>query len=320
MKTILVTGGAGFIGKHFVKLLKEKDLYDQIIVYDQLTYASDLDYIKSLMSHKIKFIHGDINDYSKLEKVFKNNFIDKVVNFAAESHVDRSIQSSRSFFMTNVLGLQTLLDVCRANLNKEGLFIQISTDEVYGGSLSLDSPLNHEGSPLNPKNPYAASKASGDLLVKSYEHTYNFSSMIIRLTNNYGLHQNKEKLIPKVMDHILNHQAIPLYGDGNYYRNWLYVEDACRGIYDLIEKGHKQEIYNLVGSGLVSNVALVHDMIQSFKSHGHLYKGQIDFVEDRLGHDLVYLVDGQKVQRLIARELKPLKEGLSLLIEDALNK
>jgi dTDP-glucose 4,6-dehydratase len=319
LNTILVTGGAGFIGKHFVSNLIKKNVYDKIIVYDKLTYASDLNYIKSLKSKKITFVQGDIADEEKLENLFNNNTIRTVINFAAESHVDRSIENSQSFFKSNVLGLQNLLDVSRRHFKSNSFFLQISTDEVYGGCLSLDDALNHEESPLNPKNPYAASKASGDLLIKSYEHTYDFPSIILRLTNNYGLFQNEEKLIPKVISRILNQEDIGLYGDGMYYRNWLYVEDACEGIFRLLESKEKHEIYNLVGNGLVSNLELVNEIIDIFKRHSFIYKGRIKYIENRQGHDYAYLVDGSKVSAIFKQRQRTLQEGLSVLVEQALN-
>jgi len=286
MSRILVTGGAGFIGSYFVKEMKEHD----IVVLDKLTYASDLDRIKD-ESHVI-FVEGDICDKFGLDILFETYNFDIVVNFAAESHVDKSIEDASQFIMTNVHGVQVLMDTCKKHWVNRGLFVQISTDEVYGPSHgeSFD-----ESAPLNPRNPYAASKAAAEHLIKAYENTYDFPSIITRSSNNYGHSQHKEKLIPKTLENIINHRPIGLYGDGLQERCWLHVKDHVQALRKVIEKGSPHEVYNISGEVHVTNFDLVKYIIKFFEDQGFVYKGKIEFVKDRPGHDTSYRMIDHKL-------------------------
>ncbi|MCH4888446.1 dTDP-glucose 4,6-dehydratase [Acidaminobacter sp. JC074] len=286
MSKILVTGGAGFIGSYFVKEMKEHD----IVVLDKLTYASDLDRIKD-ESH-MTFVEGDICDKAGLDILFNTYDFDIVVNFAAESHVDKSIEDASQFIMTNVFGVQVLMDVCRKHWHKKGLFIQISTDEVYGPSGGEDFD---ETTPLNPKNPYAASKAAAEHLIKAYENTYDFPSIITRSSNNYGFSQHKEKLIPKTLDNIFHHRPIGLYGDGLQERCWLHVKDHVKAIRKVLEEGRPHEIYNISGKSRLTNLDMVKTIIKAFKKQGFVYKGEIEFITDRPGHDTSYRMTDHKL-------------------------
>lgn len=302
MDSILVTGGAGFIGAHFVKEM----LDHHVVVLDKLTYAGDISRLSSMMT-QIEFIEGDICDALLLDQLFKKHHFKYVINFAAESHVDRSISNASEFIRTNVMGVQILMDVCMKYFDSDQIFLQISTDEVYGPS--KDMVLN-EQSPLNPKNPYAASKASAEHLIKAYENTYQFSNIITRSTNNYGEDQHVEKLIPKVIDAILYHKDITLYGDGQHRRSWLHVKDHVRILRQIILTGKPMEIYNISGYDNLSNLDTANLIIELSTQLGHPYKRSIVFVEDRKGHDFNYMISDNKVDS----NRRDFKEGLKAMI------
>ncbi|PYE50591.1 dTDP-glucose 4,6-dehydratase [Paenibacillus barcinonensis] len=285
---ILVTGGAGFIGSNFVLyMLQEHPTYD-IINVDALTYAGNLENLKSIESNiRHTFIQADIADVQQMENIFAQG-IDVVVNFAAESHVDRSILSPDVFVRTNVMGTQVLLDAAKKyQITK---FLQVSTDEVYG-SLG-PTGLFTEETPLMPNSPYSASKAGGDLLVRAYHETFGLPVNITRCSNNYGPFQFPEKLIPLIIARALNNEAIPVYGDGLNIRDWLYVEDHCRAIDLVMHQGRSGEVYNIGGNNERTNIHIVETVLEQLGKPASL----IQYVQDRLGHDRRYGIDPTKLQ------------------------
>lgn len=285
---ILVTGGAGFIGSHFVKNLVAGSVPDvsEIIVLDKLTYSGNRSNLDEIPGTSFQFIVGDICDEDLVRKTTKS--IDLIVNFAAESHVDRSIDSSKSFFATNVLGTQNLLE--NARINNVRTFIQISTDEVYG---SIESGSWDEEYPLRPNSPYAASKASADLLARSFYKTYGMDVRITRCSNNYGSNQYPEKIIPLFVTNLLQKKSIPLYGNGSNIRDWLHVSDHCQGINLVLEKGRPGEIYNIGGGQEISNLELTHLILKSM----NVDESVIEFVHDRRGHDFRYSLNYEKISQ-----------------------
>lgn len=291
----LVTGGAGFIGSHFVKMLllgKFNFEPDRVIVLDALTYSGKLWNLHEVMaSEKLEFVHGNICDSDLAEDLISK--VDIVVNFAAESHVDRSIQSSKAFIESNVLGVAIMLDVMKKFPSKK--FVQISTDEVYG---SIETGSWVESFPLLPNSPYAASKASADLLALSFHKTHGVDVMITRCSNNYGPNQHPEKLIPLFLMKLLYGGKVPVYGDGNNYREWIYVEDHCRGIWSVILKGTPGEIYNIGSGNELSNLELTKKIIAQFSGGDDL----IEYVKDRKGHDFRYSVDSNKIRKELGFE------------------
>lgn len=286
---IIVTGGAGFIGSNFIYYQLKKHPKDEIVCVDKLTYAGNLETLeKALQSPKFKFIKTDITDRSAVYTFFERENPDMVVNFAAESHVDRSIEHPAVFLETNVMGTQVLLDACRIYGIKR--FHQVSTDEVYG-DLPLDQPERFftEGTPIHTSSPYSASKAGADLLVLAYHRTFKVSVSISRCSNNYGPYHFPEKLIPLMIANALNGKPLPVYGDGKNVRDWLYVEDHCSAIDLIIRKGTAGEIYNIGGHNERTNLQVVQAIVQA------LGKGEIIFVMDRAGHDQRYAIDPQKI-------------------------
>lgn len=283
---LLVTGGAGFIGSNFVKRqIGQNPLgVSQIKVLDKLTYAGNVNNFTKSELQEFQLIKGDICDTSIVEKLIKDT--DILVNFAAESHVDRSIKNSTEFVSTNILGTQVLLDKSlRSELHK---FIQVSTDEVYG---SIDTGSWDENCPLLPNSPYSASKASADLLVRSYSQTYGLNTNITRCSNNYGPYQNPEKVIPLFITNLLKDQDLPIYGTGSNVRDWIHVNDHCRGIEMVIKSGQKGQVYNIGGGKELSNIQLANEILVLFKKGND----KIRFVSDRLGHDLRYSVNIDKI-------------------------
>lgn len=296
---ILVTGGAGFIGSAFVRNLARNG--QESVMVDALTYAGDIKRIEGAKG-KCLFSRTDIRDQKKLKEIFKKEKPEVVVNFAAETHVDRSILDSRPFIQTNCLGTQNLLDLSRHYGIRK--FIHISTDEVYG---EINKGHFTEDSPLKPNSPYAASKASADLLIKSYIRTYGFPAIIIRPCNNYGPWQYPEKLIPVVIFKALKGKKVPIYGKGQNVREWLYVSDCAEAIYTVLKKGKVGEIYN-IGSGEekinIEVARLVLDILGK-------PEGLIQFVEDRPGHDYRYSLDFSKISRLGWKPDTGFKKGIS---------
>jgi dTDP-glucose 4,6-dehydratase len=297
----LVTGGAGFIGLTFVNLLARNFPDIEIIVLDKLTYAAqEFEIDRLVKKHKIKFVKADIADKEITLKTLKH--VDVVVNFAAESHVDRSIQDSIPFVYTNAYGVQVLLENALTVGVKK--FIQISTDEVYG---SIDLGSWNENSPVQPNSPYAASKAAGDLFALAFWKTHGLDIRITRSSNNYGPGQYPEKLIPKAIAHILNNESIKLYGNGTNTREWIHVEDHCRGILRVIELGSAGEIYN-IGTGIhKSNNEISALLINLAKPD---FSSTVEFIEDRKGHDQRYSLDFSKISNLGFTAKIPFESGL----------
>jgi len=287
---VLVTGGAGFIGSNFVRMALSGNLGDisEVVVLDKLTYAGNIEHLSFAMDNpKFSFIEGDICDSKIVLESMAG--VDAVLNFAAESHVDRSIKDSSAFIKSNILGVQVLLDAC-VNL-KVKRFLQVSTDEVYG---SIEFGSWTESEPLLPNSPYAASKAAADLIVRSYVNTHNLDAVITRCSNNYGPQQYPEKLIPRFVFALLSGEKVPIYGDGLNSRDWLHVEDHCQGISIVLMKGLKGEIYNIGGGRELTNLEITKIILTSL----NLPKSRIEYVTDRLGHDRRYSVNWKKVEGL----------------------
>ncbi|HXZ36334.1 MAG TPA: dTDP-glucose 4,6-dehydratase [Thermodesulfobacteriota bacterium] len=288
---VLVTGGAGFIGSNFIRLLLglEKRGKYQVVNLDKLTYAGNLENLSDLSSLEgYRFVRGDIGD-GKLVESLVHEGVEAIVNFAAESHVDRSLYEPDLFLRTNVLGVQVLLQA--ALRHKVRRFVQISTDEVYG-SLSSGEPPFREDHPLAPNSPYAASKASADLLVRSYFKSYGFAAVITRCSNNYGPYQFPEKLIPLMITNALEGKTLPIYGDGLNIRDWIHVEDHCRAILLVLEKGRGGEVYNIGGNGERSNLEIVEEILRILKKPKTLLR----YVADRPGHDRRYGIEFSKLK------------------------
>ena len=287
IRTMLVTGGCGFIGSNFIRYMVAN--YDfKVINVDKLTYAGNLENVADISENSnYEFVKGDIADTSLIESLASRG-IDVIVNFAAESHVDRSIEDSRIFIETNVLGTQVLLEAAR----KYGVsrFVQISTDEVYG-SLGPQGSFT-ETSPLTPNSPYSASKAAADLLARAYHKTYGMDTVITRCSNNYGPYQFPEKLIPLMISNALEEKPLPVYGDGMNVRDWIYVEDHCRAIDVIIQRARSGEVYNIGANNELPNIGIVKMILKRLKKPESL----ITFVEDRPGHDRRYAIDSTKLR------------------------
>lgn len=302
MKTILVTGGAGFIGSNFVKLMLKKHPKYKIINIDALTYAGNLENLKDIDSNpNYEFIKVDIRDREKIEEIFKNSDITSVVNFAAESHVDRSIEEPEVFLTTNIIGTQVLLDTAKKywKVNpsdkycKEYMpgvkFLQVSTDEVYGAL--GETGMFVETMPLMPNSPYSASKASADMIVRAYNETFGMPVNITRCSNNYGPYQFPEKLIPLMINNCLKEKDLPVYGDGMQVRDWLHVSDHCSAIDTVLHKGKDGEVYNIGGNNEKANIEIVKLIIGTLGKT----EGLIKYVKDRPGHDRRYAIDNTKI-------------------------
>lgn len=328
--TYLITGGAGFIGSNFVKRMLATHPEAKLVIFDALTYAGNLGTLaEELKDSRVTFVKGDICDKNITEKVFSDHQIDYVVNFAAESHVDRSIENPQLFLQVNILGTQNLLDTARKfwtigkdennyPIWREGVkFLQVSTDEVYG-SLGEEGYFTEE-TPLDPRSPYSAAKTGGDLIVKAYGETYKMPINITRCSNNYGPFHFPEKLIPLIIRNILAGQQLPVYGDGSNVRDWLYVDDHCKAIDIVLHKGRLGEVYNIGGHNERKNIEIVklviktiHDIMEKELKYRDVLKkkemaadGSIDiswindnlisFVKDRQGHDQRYAIDPAKI-------------------------
>jgi len=297
---ILVTGGAGFIGSNFILYFLKKHKEHTIINLDKLTYAGNLENLKSLKSSAYHFVKGDINNREIVEHIFREFNISHVINFAAESHVDRSILNPQIFLKTNILGTETLLSVAKSfwSNSKKNKFLQVSTDEVYG-SLGKEG-LFSEATPLSPHSPYSSSKASADLIVQAYHDTYGLPVNITRCSNNYGPYQFPEKLIPLMIHHALNHKKLPVYGDGRNVRDWLYVEDHCSAIETVLMNGTNGEVYNVGGNNEKENIEIVNIILKELNQitgDKKINKNLITYVKDRLGHDRRYAIDSSKIQK-----------------------
>lgn len=306
--TILVTGGAGFIGSNFILYITEKYPDYKIVNLDLLTYAADLSNLQSLENNKnYSLVAGDINDYALLSKLVKQNKIDLIVHFAAESHVDRSITGPDIFLQTNILGTHNILKVCQENKIR---LHHVSTDEVFG-SLGPTGYFN-EHSTYNPQSPYAASKASSDHLVRAWHNTYGLAVTISNCSNNYGPHQHGEKFIPQAIKNLLTNKKIPVYGQGSNVRDWLYVEDHCRALDLIIHRGQIGQTY-CVGAGTeMSNLELA-KMICALLGQS---EDRIELVPDRAGHDFRYGIDSSKIKKELAwQALTDFDTGLRKTIE-----
>jgi len=299
---ILITGGAGFIGSNFVKYFTNQT-NNKVVVVDSLTYASDLKYLDGL---KIEFIKGDISDDSLMDNVFDRYKVQKVINFAAESHVDRSIYDPSSFIQTNIVGTVNLLNKS-LKYEIDG-FVQISTDEVFG---DIKDGWFNESSQINPRNPYSASKASAEHFVSAYNNTYGLPTIIINSSNNYGPHQFPEKLIPLTIKNLLAGKKVPVYGNGQQIRDWLYVEDNCEIIFKIYKEGLSGERYCVGGDMEMSNIDLVKTIIGKLD----LSENMIEYVKDRPGHDKRYATDISKVrERFNWKPKTSLNDGLNATI------
>jgi len=288
MRRILVTGGAGFIGSNFVRMVLAEHPDCFIANLDKLTYAGNLENLAGFLNHpNHKFIKGDICDGSLVEKTIDQYQVDTIINFAAESHVDRSITEPKSFIVTNVTGTLTLLEAARDK--KLERFIQISTDEVYG-SLGSEGKFT-EQTPLSPNSPYSASKAAADHLVKAFGHTWGLKYNITRCSNNYGQYQFPEKMIPLMINNALNDKELPIYGDGLYVRDWLYVYDHCTAVWKVLAEAPPSEVYNIGGCNEKTNLEVIKLILNRLDKPQSLIK----HVTDRPGHDRRYAIEARKI-------------------------
>src|SRR5947209_17551895 len=303
MPTLLVTGGCGFIGSNFIRHVLAADPEVTVINFDCLTYAGNLQNLADVTGHpRYRFVRGDITDREAVHAALQGG-VEAVINFAAESHVDRSIHDSGPFVRTNVLGTQILLDAARTA--GVGRYVQVSTDEVYG-SLGPTGAFTEE-TPLAPNSPYAASKAAADLLVRSYVHTFGLPAVITRCSNNYGPYQFPEKLIPLFISNLLRDQPVPVYGDGRNVRDWVHVRDHCAAVYRVWRDGRPGEVYNVGGRCERTNLELTHALLRATGKPASL----IRFVADRPGHDRRYAIDCSKIERELGwRPQVGFEEGL----------
>ena len=337
MHTYLVTGGAGFIGSNYIHYMFKKYGDDiRIINVDVLTYAGNLENLKDIENRvNYKFIRADITDREAIEKIFAENDIDRVVHFAAESHVDRSIRNPEVFVKTNVLGTATMLNCAKAawelpdgSFKPDHKFLHVSTDEVYGSLPDDDSAFFYETSPYEPHSPYSASKASSDMLVKAYMDTYKFPANITNCSNNYGPYQFPEKLIPLIINNALQGKKLPVYGDGLNVRDWLYVEDHAKAIDMVQEQGRLFETYNIGGHNEKRNIEIVNIIIETLQDmlpegdprKALVSKDLITYVEDRKGHDRRYAIDASKLKNDLGWEPKyKFEDAMKSTIEWNLN-
>lgn len=309
---ILVTGGAGFIGSNFIYYMLNQYVEYRIVCLDALTYAGNLSTLEVAMKNpKFRFVKGDITDSAFVDQLFEEEKFDIVVNFAAESHVDRSIDHPDVFLKTNILGTQVLLDASR----KYGIkrYHQVSTDEVYG-DLPLDEPelFFTEETPIHTSSPYSASKASADLLVQAYHRTFNLPVTISRCSNNYGPYHFPEKLIPLIISRALNDEQLPVYGTGENVRDWLYVEDHCAAIERIIHDGRVGEVYNIGGHNERTNLEVVKTILRELKKPESL----ITYVKDRAGHDMRYAIDPTKISNELGwKPTTTFDEGIKMTIK-----
>jgi dTDP-glucose 4,6-dehydratase len=300
MQTLLITGAAGFIGSNFVRLLAARRIPAKIVAFDKLTYCGNLANLKGVLGEQSIFVRGDICDPSAVLAAIDEYKITHIVNFAAETHVDRSILGSGPFVQANVVGTQVLLDAARArNIEK---FLQVGTDEVYG-TLPEDRPdlKFTEETPLQPSSPYSASKAAADCLVRAYFHTFNTPVLITRCSNNYGPYQFPEKVIPLFVTHLMEDKKVPLYGDGLNIRDWLHVEDHCDAIWTVLTRGTPGEVYNIGGNNEITNRKITETILREM---GKNWDESVQYVKDRPGHDRRYAIDASKIKNELGWEPK----------------
>jgi dTDP-glucose 4,6-dehydratase len=311
MKNILVTGGAGFIGSNFIKFAL--DNYDYNVVnFDKLTYAGNLENLTDVeFDERYKFVKGDICDKKEVEKAVKENEIDTIINFAAESHVDRSILGAKDFINTNVMGTHVLLEILKEN--KLEKYLQISTDEVYGSLPEDRKEIKFtEKTPITTNSPYSASKASADLVCNAFYHTFNLPILITRCSNNYGPYQFPEKLIPLMIAKALEGEKLPVYGDGKNIRDWIYVEDHCSAIMEVLHKGDNGEVYNIGGNNEWYNIDIVKLILKKLNKS----EDRIQYVKDRPGHDRRYAIDSSKIMNALGWKPKyNFEEGIERTIK-----
>lgn len=315
MKNILVTGGAGFIGSNFIYYMQRKHPDCRLVCIDALTYAGNLYTLDEARKGNFRFVLGDITDRKAVFALCEEEKFDAIVNFAAESHVDRSIENPEVFLKTNILGTQVLLDAC--NKYKIPRYHQVSTDEVYG-DLPLDRPdlFFTETTPIHTSSPYSASKASADLLVMAYHRTFGTPATISRCSNNYGPYQFPEKLIPLMIAKALSDEKLPVYGEGLNVRDWLYVDDHCKAIDMILENGRIGEIYNIGGHNEKANIDVVRTILKAVGKDENL----ITYVKDRPGHDMRYAIDPAKIHNELGWEPETLfNEGIQKTIDWYLN-
>lgn len=331
LENILVTGGAGFIGSNFIHyVLKENSFKGKIVNVDKLTYAGNLENLKEIDAQlggkRYFFERADIIDFEEIKRIFKKYDIDTVVNFAAESHVDRSIYGPQAFVQTNIMGTFNLLEATRECWREkergEILFHHISTDEVYGSA--EEGKYFLENTAYQPNNPYSASKASSDHLVRAYYKTYGLPATISNCSNNYGPYQFPEKLIPLIILNILEEKDLPVYGNGRNVRDWLYVEDHCRAVWEILNKGRSGETYNIGGENEWENINLVNflceEIEQLLKKDKNYYKRLITFVKDRPGHDRRYAINCDKIKKELGWKQKyNFEESLEMTIKWYMN-
>jgi dTDP-glucose 4,6-dehydratase len=293
MKSLLVTGAAGFIGSNFVRMLARRKENVRLIAFDKLTYAGNLANLKDLLGEQVIFVRGDICDPAAVNAAWDLYGIQEVVHFAAESHVDRSILSSGPFVQTNVVGTQILLDIARGRGVKK--FLNVSTDEVYG-TLPEDKPdvKFTEETPLQPNSPYSATKAASDCLARAYFHTFGLPVLITRCSNNYGPYQFPEKLISLFVTNLIEGKKVPLYGDGMNIRDWLYVEDHCEALWTVLNKAKPGDVYNIGGNNEIPNRKITEVVLREM---GKNWDESVQYVKDRPGHDRRYAIDASKIQR-----------------------
>ena len=329
---VLVTGGCGFIGSSFVRLVLGKNLFSRIVNLDSLTYAGNAkNLVEFENDERYRFVHGDICDRDLVSSIFQEESIDTVVHFAAESHVDRSIDGPSEFINTNILGTFNLLEVARNSwlpasddsVSKK-CFLHVSTDEVYG-SLGEEGYFI-ESTPYDPRSPYSASKASSDHLVSAYFHTYGLPVLTTNCSNNYGPYQFPEKLIPLIFNNALAGKALPVYGDGKNVRDWLFVEDHCEAILAVLEKGQLGETYNIGGNNEKQNIEIVETICDLLDEKigllpsGDARRSLITFVKDRPGHDRRYAIDASKIKAELGWEPSvTFEQGIRLTIDWYLN-
>ena len=327
IRNILITGGLGFIGSNFIRRIINNNNFNNIINIDKKTYSANNFNLKNISNNTYKFIKGDINSKKLIKHTLKEYKINIVVNFAAESHVDRSILNPGDFIKTNINGTFNLLSEFKNYVDKnykfsDVKFIQISTDEVFG-SLSKNSKKFNENSPYLPNNPYSASKAASDMIARSFYKTYDFPIYITNCTNNYGPFQHPEKIIPLTIQKCINKEKIPIYGNGKQIRDWIHVDDHCDGIIKIIDKGKKGESYNIGSNNEITNLDLVKKICQTFQKidkSNFDYKNLISFVADRPGHDKRYSIDSSKISKSLGWQPKiRFSEGLHETIKWYIN-